>query len=117
MSEDNPSPPYLILVPGPEDPVMASSHILPRPGLPLDLVSDSVTNPINPYNWLRLASNPCRIRLYTREIVVFRAEYTRLLVRHCVHLPTVLDNVPVMLDDEFTQPPGNEETQVSVIYA
>ncbi|KAA0191529.1 DNA polymerase epsilon subunit, partial [Fasciolopsis buskii] len=115
VSEDNPSPPYLILVPGPEDPVMASSHILPRPGLPLDLVSDSVTNPINPYNWLRLASNPCRIRLYTREIVVFRAEYTRLLVRHCVHLPTVLDNVPVMLDDEFTQPPGNEETQVDVL--
>ncbi|TPP58493.1 DNA polymerase epsilon subunit [Fasciola gigantica] len=115
VSEDSPSPPQLILVPGPEDPVTASSHILPRPGLPVDLVSDSLTNPTNPYNWLRLVSNPCRIRIYTREIVVFRAEYTRLLVRHCVHLPTIADTVSGVIDDESTQLPGDEGSQVGVI--
>uniref|UniRef100_A0A183ANR6 DNA polymerase II subunit 2 n=1 Tax=Echinostoma caproni TaxID=27848 RepID=A0A183ANR6_9TREM len=110
VSEDNP-PPQLILVPGPEDPVTAPSHILPRPSLPIDLISDNPTNPTNPHKWLRLASNPCRIRVYTREIVVFRAEYTRLLVRHCVHLPT-FSNTGV--EGEPTQVSESDQNQTEV---
>ncbi|KAA3678107.1 DNA polymerase epsilon subunit 2 [Paragonimus westermani] len=94
--------PHLILVPGPEDPVCAPFHLLPKPGLPFELVmtdlerrrggdeQSSVTCP----PWLHLASNPCRLRLYTREIVIFRAEYSRLLLRHCIHLPTTSDTSP-----------------------
>nr|CAH8822960.1 unnamed protein product [Trichobilharzia regenti] len=89
-SESNRSP-ALILIPGPEDPVYAPKYILPRPGLSLDLISNdgnrssSSTCP----SWLHLASNPCRLRVYTREIVIFRVNYSRLLIRHCVHLPTI----------------------------
>ncbi|KAF5400224.1 hypothetical protein PHET_06208 [Paragonimus heterotremus] len=91
--------PHLILVPGPEDPVCAPFHLLPKPGLPFELVmtdlerrrgSDERSYLTCP-PWLHLASNPCRLRLYTREIVIFRAEYSRLLLRHCIHLPTASD--------------------------
>nr|AAW26767.1 SJCHGC08812 protein [Schistosoma japonicum] len=83
--------PQLILIPGPDDPVYAPQHILPRPGLGIDLISDDIKDrsPSSCPPWLRLASNPCRLRLYTREIVIFRANYSRLLVRHCIHLPTL----------------------------
>ncbi|CAH8433197.1 unnamed protein product [Heterobilharzia americana] len=87
-SESNQSP-SLVLIPGPEDPVCAPKHILPRPGLPVDLVSSDRDRSTSCPQWLHLASNPCRLRVYTREIVVFRINYSRLLVRHCIHLPTL----------------------------
>ncbi|CAL8105535.1 unnamed protein product [Calicophoron daubneyi] len=106
-------PPHLILVPGPEDPVCAPARLLPRPGLSIDLVQESEGRPsLNGCpNWLHLASNPCRIRLYTREIVIFRAEYTRLLVRHCIHLPTLTDLSEG--PDEEEDPSMTAETQPS----
>ncbi|RTG87016.1 DNA polymerase epsilon subunit 2 [Schistosoma bovis] len=88
-SQSNQSP-KLILIPGPEDPVYAPKHILPRPGLGIDLISDNKDRSSSSCPpWLHLASNPCRLRLYTREIVIFRVNYSRLLVRHCIHLPTL----------------------------
>ncbi|CAH8434372.1 unnamed protein product [Schistosoma haematobium] len=88
-SQSNQSP-KLILIPGPEDPVYAPKHILPRPSLGIDLISDNKDRSSSSCPpWLHLASNPCRLRLYTREIVIFRVNYSRLLVRHCIHLPTL----------------------------
>ncbi|CAH8509946.1 unnamed protein product [Dicrocoelium dendriticum] len=115
--------PHLILVPGPTDPVCAPSSILPRPGFPFRLFSDILDGrrvgndaAVKCPPWLHLTSNPCRLRLYTREIVVFRAEYSRLLIRHCIHLPAFsepLDDAVTSIDlqqDSETQLPESQRS-------
>lgn len=72
--------PTLVLVVGPHDPSLSPSGILPRAPLPADLLGDTPT-------WLHLASNPVRLKVYTRELVIFRFDYSRQLLRHCIHLP------------------------------
>ncbi|VDL36168.1 unnamed protein product [Hymenolepis diminuta] len=87
--------PKLILVPGPHDPCIGPTGIYPRPPLPLDLFGITAPQQRCP-EWLWLASNPCRIRLFTREVVVFRYDYAKHLLRHCIHLPsTVLPTAPM----------------------
>ncbi|KER27216.1 DNA polymerase epsilon subunit B, partial [Opisthorchis viverrini] len=103
--------PHLILIPGPDDPACAPSHLLPKRGFPAELIGEfsrrRADMAVECPPWLHLASNPCRIRLYTREVVIFRADYTRLLVRHCIHLPTFTGP-----QEENTDTTGSQETQL-----
>jgi len=57
-----------LLVPGPRDPGTASA--LPRRPIPESLTSDLRKK----IKHLTLASNPCRVRFYTQEIVFFRED-------------------------------------------
>ncbi|VDM18097.1 unnamed protein product [Hydatigera taeniaeformis] len=80
--------PRLVLVPGPHDPCVGPQGIHPRPSLPFDLFGIEERGALST-DWLWLATNPCRLRVFTREVVVFRYDYGRHLMRYCLHLPTV----------------------------
>jgi len=64
-----------IFIPGPKDPGAAR---LPRAPLPSYLTSDLAKDVPN----VILASNPCRIRHFSKELVYFRHDVLRLLRRH-----------------------------------
>ncbi|KAH9278824.1 DNA polymerase epsilon subunit 2 [Echinococcus granulosus] len=108
--------PRLVLVPGPHDPCVGPQGIYPRPPLPSDLFGMEERG-ASSANWLWLATNPCRLRVFTREVVVFRYDYGRHLVRYCIHLPTASSTSPADvaveaascdLDAETQQPLGRE---------
>ena len=67
-----------VFVPGPNDP--GSANLLPRPDLPkffTQKMRDRVPS-------ATFASNPCRIRFFTQEIVIFREEILHKMRRHAV---------------------------------
>jgi hypothetical protein len=74
---------HFVLVPGPGDP--GSAPVLPRPPLPTALCAPHLVQvsgePLSAIPNLTLATNPCRLRFYTREIVVFRGEPSMRLAR------------------------------------
>lgn len=86
---------HVVLVPAPTDP--GSAHVLPRPPIPscfckaLQRLVPNVT----------LATNPCRIRYYTQEIVVFRDDITARVRRHCIVKP-VDESASESLDETDT---------------
>eukprot|EP00937_MAST-01D_sp_MAST-1D-sp2_P002524 g2524.t1 len=67
-----------VFVPGPDDP--GAANVLPRPALPRFFTDRLRARLPNAY----FASNPCRIRFYTQEIVVFREEILHKMRRHAV---------------------------------
>ncbi|XP_063900914.1 DNA polymerase epsilon subunit 2-like isoform X2 [Zophobas morio] len=72
-----------IFVPGPQDP--GPGHVLPRPPLP-----DVLTKPLKDllkHNAV-FATNPCRVRYGTQEIVVFREDLIAKLKRNSVLTPS-----------------------------
>jgi len=64
-----------ILVPGPNDP---GAPMLPRVPLPGYVTADLAKDVPN----VVLATNPCRVRHFSRELVFFRHDVLRLLRRH-----------------------------------
>lgn len=64
-----------VFIPGPNDP---GSHMLPRVPLPDYLTLDIAKDLPN----VVLATNPCRIRHFSRELVFFRHDVLRQLRRH-----------------------------------
>jgi len=64
-----------IFIPGPNDP---GTQMLPRVPLPGYLTSDLAKDVAN----VVMATNPCRIRHFSREMVFFRHDVLRLLRRH-----------------------------------
>ncbi|VDM01972.1 unnamed protein product [Schistocephalus solidus] len=113
--------PKLILVVGPNDPSLGPRGILPRPALPEDLFEEvpgydrKANGRTRLPTWLHLASNPVRLRLYTREIVVFRYDYSRQLLRHCVHLPgTIAKTVTRSLNLDYQ---GDQPAPVDAEFA
>jgi DNA polymerase epsilon subunit 2 len=68
---------HFVLVPGPGDP--GAAPVLPRPALPAALCGRLTDASLIPR--LTLATNPCRLRFYTQEIVVFRGEVSARLAR------------------------------------
>ena len=70
-----------IFVPGPGDPGPGSA--LPRPPLPAYFTSD--LRQLLPT--AVFASNPCRIRLYTQEVVLFRSDLQNHMRRLCLIPP------------------------------
>lgn len=67
-----------LLVPGPEDPGIGS--ILPRRPIPALFLKDLQKRVPH----MTVASNPCRLRFYTQEIVLFREDLLRKMQRHVV---------------------------------
>ncbi|GAA5968677.1 hypothetical protein JCM11641_007722 [Rhodosporidiobolus odoratus] len=72
---------HFLLIPGPTDPW--SSAALPRPALPEALVKALLAKIPN----LTLGSNPCRIRWFSQEIVVFRDDSMGRMMRNAVRFP------------------------------
>lgn len=70
-----------VLLPGPMDPGL--SNILPRPGLPRTLVEEFTKK----VSRCHLASNPCRLLLGGREVVLFREDGVARACRNALHLP------------------------------
>ena len=68
-------------MPGPNDPGYAS--IYPRPPIP-EFISQDLTLKIP--NCI-MATNPCRIQMYTQEIVIFREDIISKMCRNCVYFP------------------------------
>lgn len=73
-----------VLVPGPHDP--GSAPILPRCGLPRTLCTSLVDN-AEMLPKVILTTNPCRIRFFTQELVLFRHELSLRLRRRAVVPP------------------------------
>jgi DNA polymerase epsilon subunit 2 len=74
-----------IFVPGPQD--AGSNVAMPRKTIP-ELLVESLKNRVN---HIAFASNPCRIRCFTQEIVVFREDLMKKMQRHLA-IPLSLDN-------------------------
>ncbi|CAO1615401.1 unnamed protein product [Sympodiomycopsis kandeliae] len=81
---------YLLFIPGPSDPY--STTILPRPRLPsllIDTFHQRISGKLNialehVSSRLLFKSNPCRIRFWGKEIVVFRDEIAERLKRNSI---------------------------------
>lgn len=73
---------HFLLIPGPTDPW--SSAALPRPPIPEPLAKALIAKVPN----LTLGSNPCRIRWFSQEIVVFRDDLMGRMMRNAVRFPT-----------------------------
>ncbi|BGP27219.1 DNA-directed DNA polymerase epsilon, subunit B [Rhodotorula toruloides] len=73
---------HFLLIPGPTDPW--SSAALPRPPIPEPLAKALIARVPN----LTLGSNPCRIRWFSQEIVVFRDDLMGRMMRNAVRFPT-----------------------------
>ena len=71
-----------IFVPGSNDPGL--SDCLPRPPIPSSLLSTFIIQKLP--NW-RFVSNPCRMTLFSQEIVIFRSDLTSRLMRHAIREP------------------------------
>ena len=74
-----------LIVPGPEDPGIGS--IFPRRAIPALFVKELQQR----IPHMTFASNPCRVRFYTQEIVLFREDLLRKLQRHVVLNPTKME--------------------------
>ena len=70
-----------VFVPGPSDPGMA--EILPRPPLPKYFTAALRSK----LSHVHFATNPCRLRYFSKEIVVTRQDMVHKLRRHCVLKP------------------------------
>ena len=75
-----------IFVPGPGDP--GPANVLPRPALPAYFTAD--LRQLLPT--AVFASNPCRMRLYTQEVVLFRSDLQNHMRRLCLIPPTCKNN-------------------------
>lgn len=72
-----------IFVPGPQDPSTGHPNVLPRPALPKVFTRRLLTVLPNAV----FASNPCRLRYFTQEIVIFRENVLHKMRRNCVVQP------------------------------
>eukprot|EP00742_Colponemidia_sp_Colp-10_P009321 GILJ01010153.1.p1 GENE.GILJ01010153.1~~GILJ01010153.1.p1 ORF type:complete len:545 (+),score=81.60 GILJ01010153.1:34-1635(+) len=70
-----------VFVPGPQDP--GPSSVLPQPPLP-EIFTQKMKEKVPRSTF---STNPCRIRHFTQEIVVFRQDLLKLMRRHCVLQP------------------------------
>lgn len=71
-----------LFIPGPED--LGPANVLPRPALPKMLSKEILTHLPDAV----FSSNPCRIRFYTQEIVLFRQDLLYRMRRSCVLPPS-----------------------------
>ena len=70
-----------VLVPGPGD--AGPGSMLPQPPLPRSLTADLRAR----IPGIVFASNPCRLRYCTQEIVIFRQDLLKTMRRHCLLTP------------------------------
>ncbi|WFD18523.1 DNA-directed DNA polymerase [Malassezia caprae] len=74
---------HLVFVPGPHDP--AATGVLPRPRLPAP-IAERLEARLPPSAQVHWMSNPCRLVYYSQEVVVFRDDLLRKMLRHAVLL-------------------------------
>ena len=86
----------LLIVPGPEDPGVAS--ISPRRQIPSYFTKELQRKVPN----MSFASNPCKLRFYTQEIVLFREDLLKKIQRHIILNPASNNNDPSQ-DVDITQ--------------
>ena len=72
-----------IIVPGTLDP--GPGNVLPRPPMP-DMITRKFVEALGE-DHVKLATNPCRIRYLTQEIVIFRDNLVQKMIRHCAVKP------------------------------
>ena len=92
-----------VFVPGPMDPGMG--HVLPRPPLP-NYCTQSLRSKLQ---HVAFASNPCRIRYFSKELVFFRQDTVQKLRRNCILKPRAGSNwvqhtVKTLLDQGHLSP-------------
>ena len=91
-----------IFVPGPNDPGMAD--ILPRPPLPKHFTGGLRSK----LSHVHFATNPCRLRYFSKEIVLTRQDVVHKLRRHCILKPRssewVQHTVKTILDQGHLSP-------------
>lgn len=85
-----------ILVPGPNDP--GSSRAFPRHPLP-DLCTRELIRKVPN---VTCSTNPCRIRYYTQDIVIFRDDLQQKMQRHAILPPTPSEQGEAMDEDGET---------------
>ncbi|CAN8068146.1 unnamed protein product [Agarophyton chilense] len=76
-----------VIVPGPNDP--GPGNVLPRPPMP-QMITKRFVDAVGSEN-VRLATNPCRIRFITQEIVILRDDLMQKMVRHCAVKPDLTE--------------------------
>ncbi|XP_023230098.1 DNA polymerase epsilon subunit 2-like [Centruroides sculpturatus] len=77
---------YFVFIPGPNDPVL--SHILPRPAIPNTFLDDFLKKVPKAV----FTTNPCRIRFYTQNILIFREDLIAKMCRNSVYFPWEHEN-------------------------
>ncbi len=97
----HPSINRFVIVPGSQDPGMA--RVLPRRPIP-DIYREQLQSKVT---HIAFASNPCRLRYYTQEIVIFRENLIRKMQRFS--LQPLLSNSLV----EGGSEEGQEEVDVT----
>eukprot|EP00178_Gracilaria_changii_P006791 TRINITY_DN2205_c0_g1_i1.p1 TRINITY_DN2205_c0_g1~~TRINITY_DN2205_c0_g1_i1.p1 ORF type:complete len:757 (+),score=95.73 TRINITY_DN2205_c0_g1_i1:205-2475(+) len=76
-----------VIVPGPNDP--GPGNVLPRPAMP-QMITKRFVEAVGSEN-VHLATNPCRIRFITQEIVILRDDLMQKMIRHCAVKPDVAE--------------------------
>lgn len=71
-----------LFVPGPGDP--GPPNVLPRPGLPKFFAKELLKHVPNAV----FGSNPCRVRFYAQDIVLFREDLQYRMRRACIVIPS-----------------------------
>eukprot|EP01117_Protostelium_nocturnum_P005666 TRINITY_DN2046_c0_g1_i1.p1 TRINITY_DN2046_c0_g1~~TRINITY_DN2046_c0_g1_i1.p1 ORF type:complete len:464 (-),score=143.34 TRINITY_DN2046_c0_g1_i1:39-1430(-) len=74
---------HFIIIPGPNDPGGSVSNVWPLPPLPKAFTKNLRAKVPN----LHLASNPCRMRFYGKDILIYREDLSGKLRRHCIVPP------------------------------
>lgn len=70
-----------LFIPGPEDPII--NNVLPQRPIPDQFTKDLRKK----VKHITFASNPCRIRYFSEEIVLFREDLLKRMQRHTVPIP------------------------------
>ena len=77
-----------VIVPGPND---VGNHLaLPRRGIPLKVIDGLMKR----VSHVSLGSNPCRIKFFTQEIVIFREDLIQKMQRHTAVAPNISEQAP-----------------------
>ena len=77
-----------VIVPGPND--VGNNFSLPRRGIPLKLVDGLMKR----VSHVSIGSNPCRIKFFTQEIVIFREDLIQKMQRHTAVAPNINEQAP-----------------------
>ncbi len=78
-----------VLVPSLSDP--GPGNVLPRPPLP-PMITEGFTKALGSDQRVHLATNPCRMRYMSQEIVLLREDLMHKMVRHCCIKPDMAES-------------------------
>ena len=104
-----------IFVPGPSDPSTGHANVLPRPAIP-SIFTARLRQVLQ--NNVVFASNPCRIRFFTQEIVILREnvlhKMQRSAILKCKKSPVQQESSSKMDVDEEEEEEEEEDDEVDI---